>query len=328
MERELLQHPLVGGVILFPRNYCEPDQLAQLTAAIHARRDPRLLVTVDHEGGRVQRFRAGFTALPAMRSLGQLYERSPGRACQSAEICGWLLAAELRAVGIDFSFAPVLDLDYGINSAIGDRALHRDPNTVAALAKMLIRGLHQAGMIAVGKHFPGHGAIAADSHREVPVDQRPYGDIVGADLVPFEQLIRAGIPAIMAAHVVYPALDDRPAGFSYGWLQTVLRRRLGFRGTIISDDLDMAGAAWAGAPAERAAAALSAGCDLILACNDQMAVTSILDGLRPTPDPAAQDRRSRLRGRGAEIGLAALVRQPAWHEARRQLAAQTTDRSA
>ncbi len=320
VERELLRHPLVGGVILFQRNYDNPEQIAALNATIHALREPRLLITVDHEGGRVQRFRAGFTKLPAMRRIGQLHDRSPWQALQAATFCGWLLAAELRAVGVDLSFAPVLDLDYAVNPAIGDRALHRDPEAVVKLAQALLRGLRRAGMAAVGKHFPGHGGVKTDSHLEIPVDPRRYSDLVDADLLTFERLIRRGLPAIMPAHVIYPAVDNRPAGFSPVWLQTVLRQHLRFAGTIISDDLDMAGAGWAGGPAERAAAALDAGCDMILACNDPAAVTTILDSLTVTPDPAAEARRRRLCGRGTESGLAMLTQQPTWHRARRRLA--------
>lgn len=319
-EREMLQHPQVGGVILFRRNYHDPVQIATLTATVHAVRRPRLLIAVDHEGGRVQRFRQGFTPLPAQRRLGQLYDLQPQQACRLAEICGWLLAAELRAVGVDFSCTPVLDLDYDVNPAIGDRALHRDPGIVATLAQALMRGLHRAGMSAIGKHFPGHGAVLADSHQEVPIDPRCYAAIASADLLAFERLIRAGLPAIMPAHVIYPDVDDKPAGFSPVWLQTLLRQRLGFQGTIISDDLDMAGAAWAGGPAQRAEAALAAGCDLVLACNDRSAACTILDGLRQPSEPAALARRSRLYGYGTgAASLAALTRQPAWLAARRQL---------
>ncbi len=311
-ERELLLHPLVGGVILFQRNYRDPRQIGELTTAIRALRQPRLLIAVDHEGGRVQRLRDGFTCLPAARRFGHLYDREPQRARQLARDCGWLLAAELRAVGIDLACAPVLDLDYGVSMVIGDRALHRDPQIVAELAGALMHGMREAGMAAVGKHFPGHGAIRADSHHEIPVDERRYADLVTEDLLAFERLIHYGLPAIMPAHVIYPRIDQRPAGFSVIWLQRILRGQLGFQGAIISDDLDMAGAAWAGDPAERAAAALEAGCDLVLACNDRKAGIAILDTPLDDTDPAARARRIRLHGRGTPTDLAALRADERW----------------
>ena len=252
-ERELLRHPLVGGVILFTRNYQSPEQVAALTAAIHALRQPRLLVAVDHEGGRVQRFREGFTRLPAVRRLGEIYDQDRMRAKQLARVTGWLMAAELRAVGVDLSFAPVLDLDHGVSGIIGDRAFHHDPESVADLAHAYASGMQKAGMEAVGKHFPGHGGIAADSHLELPVDPRPLAALEAADLLAFERMIHYGLAALMPAHVVYPAVDDQPAGFSARWLKDILRQRLEFQGVIFSDDLDMAGAHVAGSPPERAA---------------------------------------------------------------------------
>ena len=213
-ERELLRHPLVGGVILFTRNYQSPAQLTALTGVIHALRQPRLLIAVDHEGGRVQRFRDGFTRLPAVRRLGELYDQDRMRAKQLARGTGWLMAAELRAVGVDFSFAPVLDLDHGVSSIIGDRAFHSDPEAVADLAHAYVSGMQKAGMEAVGKHFPGHGGIAADSHLELPVDPRPLAVLETADLLAFERMIHYGLAALMPAHVRYPAVDDQPAGFS------------------------------------------------------------------------------------------------------------------
>lgn len=315
-ERRLLAHPLVCGVILFSRNYRDAEQIAALTAAIHALRRPRLLIAVDHEGGRVQRFREGFTRLPAARGIGRLYDREPQQAQQLARTCGWLLGAELRAVGVDFSCAPVLDLDYGVSSVIGDRALHRDPQVVAELARAVMRGMSEAGMVAVGKHFPGHGAVRPDSHTEIPVDERRYADIAAEDMLAFERMIHYGLPAILPAHVIYPRIDERPAGFSPVWLQRILRRELGFQGAIISDDLDMGAAAWAGDPASRARAAQAAGCDILLACNDRSAAVAILDGLLQQPDPVAQSRRSRLHGRGASDGLATLCGGSAWRSAR------------
>lgn len=313
-ERELLGHPLVGGVILFARNYRSPAQLAELTAAIHALRRPRLLIAVDQEGGRVQRFRDGFTRLPAVRRLGEIYAAEPGRARHLARVTGWLMAAELRAAGVDFSFAPVLDLDRGASAVIGDRAFHADPQAVAELAQAYAGGMRKAGMEAVGKHFPGHGFVTADSHRELPVDERPYADVAAADLVAFERMIHHDLAGIMAAHVLYPQVDPRPAGFSPVWLQDVLRRRLGFQGAVFSDDLDMQGAAVAGGPAARARAALAAGCDAVLACNDRPAALAILTGLQDPADPAAAWRLARFYGRGRP-DLAGLQQSETWRQA-------------
>ena len=313
-ERELLRHPLVGGVILFTRNYQSPAQLAALTGAIHALRQPRLLIAVDHEGGRVQRFRDGFTRLPAVRRLGELYDQDRMRAKQLARGTGWLMATELRAVGVDFSFAPVLDLDHGVSSIIGDRAFHSDPEAVADLAHAYVSGMQKAGMEAVGKHFPGHGGIAADSHLELPVDPRPLAALEAADLLAFERMIHYGLAALLPAHVRYPAVDDQPAGFSARWLKEILRQRLEFQGVIFSDDLDMAGAQAAGGPLERAKAALAAGCDMILACNDRRAALAILDGLPVTPDPVRLVRLIRLHGRG-RLTVERLHRNPLWQRA-------------
>jgi beta-N-acetylhexosaminidase len=313
-ERELLRHPQVGGVILFARNYQSPEQMTALTDAIHALRQPRLLIAVDHEGGRVQRFREGFTRLPAVRRLGEIHDQDPQRAQQLARVTGWLMAAELRAVGVDFSFAPVLDLDHGVSSIIGDRAFHHDPEVVADLAHAYRSGMQKAGMEAVGKHFPGHGGIAADSHLELPVDRRPYDALAMADLLAFERMIHYGLAALMPAHVLYPQVDDQPAGFSARWLKDILRRHLEFQGAIFSDDLDMAGAGLAGTPLERARAALAAGCDMVLACNDRIAAVAILKGLCAAPDPVSQVRLIRLHGRGRS-NLKRLQRNPVWQQA-------------
>jgi len=313
-ERELLRHPQVGGVILFARNYQSPEQIMALTDAIHALRQPRLLIAVDHEGGRVQRFREGFTRLPAVRRLGEIHDQDPQRAQQLARVTGWLMAAELRAVGVDFSFAPVLDLDHGVSSIIGDRAFHHDPEVVADLAHAYRSGMQKAGMEAVGKHFPGHGGIAADSHLELPVDRRPYDALAMADLLAFERMIHYGLAALMPAHVLYPQVDEQPAGFSARWLKDILRRHLEFQGAIFSDDLDMAGAGLAGTPLERARAALAAGCDMVLACNDRAAAVAILKGLREAPDPVSQVRLIRLHGRGRS-NLERLRRNPVWQQA-------------
>lgn len=278
-EREMLAHPLVGGVILFARNYQSPAQLEALTAAIHAVRNPPLLIAVDHEGGRVQRFVAGFTRLPPMRALGRLYDREPTLAANLAGAIGVVLAAELRERGVDFSFAPVLDIDFGSSSVIGDRAFHATAAGVAALAGGLVAGLARMGMGAVGKHFPGHGYVRADSHHEVPIDERPLAAIEKDDLAPYRALIGKGLAGVMPAHVIYPAVDKRPAGFSPVWLKDILRGRMGFDGIVFSDDLSMEGASVAGGIVDRGRAALSAGCDMVLVCNAREAAQHLLDGL-------------------------------------------------
>jgi len=297
VEREWLLHPAVGGVVLFTRNYAHPEQLRQLTDRIHALRTPPLLIAVDHEGGRVQRFRAGFTALPAARRLGLAYAQQPNEMRRLAHTVGWVLAAELRAVGVDFSFAPVLDLDYGQSTVIGDRAFHRDPTVVVALASACVEGMQAAGMSAVGKHFPGHGLVTADSHLELPIDERNYDALLQDDLCPFIQLIHHPIAALMPAHIIYPQIDSAPVGFSRHWIQAILRNTLHFDGVIISDDLDMVGAAWAGGPVERATQAVNAGCDIVLICNNFEAIATVLDQFNPPFDPTAHHRRSRLYGR-------------------------------
>ena len=296
-ERELLRHPLVGGVILFARNFESVFQLRTLVSVIHSLREPGLMVAVDHEGGRVQRFREGFTKLPASALIGKAYDENHRHGLRLADQAGWLMAVELRAVGIDFSFAPVLDLHKGISKVIGDRSFHRDPETVSNLARQFLHGMRRAGMEAVGKHFPGHGSVVEDSHHAVPVDRRSFVDIQLEDLLPFERLITAGLAAIMPAHVIYPAVDDKPAGFSSLWLQDILRRQLKFYGTIISDDISMAGAEVAGNFLDRTRSALDAGCDMVLVCNNRGAVVDILDHFQHSPDPAAQARLIRLHGR-------------------------------
>jgi len=301
-ERERIAHPLVGGVILFARNYAAPDQLKALTGAIRALRDPPPLIAVDHEGGRVQRFRNGFAALPAMRTLGEEWDVNAAAAAAEAERIGSRIAVELGAHGIDFSFTPVLDLDYGHSAVIGDRALHRNPNAVAHLAAALCRGLSEGGMAAVGKHFPGHGFVGSDSHAETPVDRRPLTVLEKADLVPFGALVRLGIEGIMPAHVVFSAVDDRPAGFSSIWLQDVLRKRLGFAGLIFSDDLSMTGAQGPGDIVARAEAAYAAGCDMVLVCNDPGAADALLSRWRPARKPDLALRCSRMARRAAAPG--------------------------
>ncbi len=296
-EREQLCHAAVGGVILFSRNYVDREQLRDLVADIHGLRDPPLLTAVDHEGGAVQRFRSGFTPLPACAALGRAFDRDRPRGLRLAEQHGWLMAAELRSAGVDLSFAPVLDLGLGVSRVTNDRAFHRDPEVVAVLASAYVRGMHAAGMAAVGKHFPGHGSVGPDSHHELPVDTRPYDRIQERDLVPFERLIRDGLEGIMPAHVVYARVDSRPSSFSSWWLNEVLRGELGFPGTIFSDDISMSGAARLGDFPARARAALAAGCDMVLLCNSPDQVPDVLRGLEGYHDPVAQLRLVRMHGR-------------------------------
>ena len=297
-EREILSHPLVGGVILFTRNFASVEQLEALVQSLHEVRSPRLLIAVDHEGGRVQRFRDGFTALPTAAHFGKVHDQDPQLARHLAEVAGWLMAVELRAVGIDFSFAPVLDVDHGVSEVIGDRAFHQDPGVVTELARSYIKGMHEAGMAATGKHFPGHGGVEADSHTAIPVDEREYNDIYAHDILPFKRLAHQGLAAVMPAHVIYPKVDKLPAGFSSYWLKEVLRKRLGFQGVIFSDDLDMQGASVIGESyTERASAALAAGCDMVLVCNNRAGALEVLDDLQGYTDPVAHLRLARMHGR-------------------------------
>lgn len=280
-EREVLRHPLVGGVILFSRNFESPEQLEELTRAIHAVRRPPLVITVDHEGGRVQRFRSGFTRLPPMRALGRLWDEDHAVALDVARATGFVLAAELRAQGVDLSFTPVLDLDFGNSTVIGDRAFHRDGEVTAALAQSLLAGLNEGGMGAVGKHFPGHGQVSADSHVAIPVDEREFDTIWNDDLLPYRHRLGRQLSGVMPAHVIYPKVDPNPAGFSRFWLQDVLRQRIGYRGVIFSDDLSMEGAAVAGGIVDRAQAAVRAGCDVVLVCNAPDKARELLDNWQP-----------------------------------------------
>jgi beta-N-acetylhexosaminidase len=295
---EVLSHPMVGSVILFSRNYRDVAQVTALTAAIRALRSPPLLIAVDHEGGRVQRFREGFTRLPAARLFGRRYNEDKRDAMALAHSAGWLMASELRAVGVDFSFAPCVDLDYGVSEIIGDRAFHADPDAVAALAAAYMAGMREAGMAAVAKHFPGHGAVVADSHVALPVDRRKFVDLE-ADIRPYRLLIENNLAGIMGAHVVFPAVDPLPASLSKRWIAGVLRGEMGFHGCVFADDLTMAGAAAFGGVIERAELAFAAGCDVLPICNDRQAVKSVLDHFgQGMGSPASQARVVRMRARG------------------------------
>lgn len=282
-ESQLLRSPQVGGVILFARNYANPSQLLRLTAAIReCKRD--ILIAVDQEGGRVQRLQNGFTILPPMLRFSEGWDDNQALALTQAKQCGWLMAAEVLTAGIDFSFAPVLDLHTGLSKVIGNRAFARDPQRVVALASAFMDGMHEAGMATTGKHFPGHGNVAADSHTDIPVDLRTLAEITEQDLQPFAKCIKH-LDAVMPAHVIYEKVDSRCAGFSPYWLQTVLRGELKFDGVIFSDDLVMAGAAAAGGIEQRIDAALGAGCDMVLVCNDRALAVQALSYLERNEVP-------------------------------------------
>src|SRR5271155_489569 len=274
---KVLTHPLVGSVILFTRNYRDIAQVTALTAAIRALRSPQLLIAVDHEGGRVQRFREGFTRLPSARLLGRRYDQDRREGLSLAQSVGWLMASELRAVGVDFSFAPCVDLEYGVS---GDRAFHSDPEAVAALGAAYMAGMREAGMAAVAKHFPGHGAVIADSHVAQPVDRRKFVDLE-ADIRPYRLPIDNNLAGVLGAHVVFPAVDPLPASLSHRWIAGVLRGELGFHGCVFADDLSMAGAAAFGDVIARAELALAAGCDVLPICNSRPSVELVLKALGP-----------------------------------------------
>lgn len=294
-ERDRIAHPGVGGVILFARNIQDTDQVRTLIAAMREVR-PELIVAVDQEGGRVQRVKKGVTLLPPLARLGRWWDENPVQAMQGAREWGWLMAAEMLALGFDISFAPVLDLNVGRSRVIGDRAFHGTPQAVVALARSYIAGMHEAGMAATGKHFPGHGWVEADSHHAIPVDERGEADIRAQDLQTFAQLAR-DLDAVMPAHVIYQQVDAQPAGFSRYWLQQVLRSELRFEGVIFSDDLTMEGASVAGGYGERAAAALAAGCDMVLVCNNPAGAQTVLEYLDQHPASVDQARLQRMRAR-------------------------------
>lgn len=295
-DREVLSHPLVGGVILFTRNYRDPEQLKALCDGILAiKKSPRLLLAVDHEGGRVQRFRVGFSRIPAMGSIGKLFVEDAEKGCTDAREQGLTIAREISAFGIDLCFAPVLDRDCGVSTIIGDRAFSQDTETIVRLASAFRSGLNELGLAATGKHFPGHGAVAADSHLELPVDRRSEDEIRATDLVPFKRLIDEGVESLMMAHIRYPAVDQTPASLSVKWIETILRGELGFDGALFCDDLSMNGAAAVGSMEERARLALAAGCDMLPVCNDRAAAVALLEALKDVkPSKAGSDRLKKL----------------------------------
>lgn len=310
LDREKIAHPNTGALILFSRNYESPRQIAELIRAIRNARNGDILIAVDQEGGRVQRFQTGFTRLPAAAR----YAERP----DLAEAAGWLMASEILAVGADFSFAPVLDVDCGVSTIIGDRSFSQNPEQAADLAGKFRAGMRAAGMAATGKHFPGHGAVALDSHLDLPVDDRSLDDIRRQDLVPFRCLIAAGLEAVMPAHVLYPQVDRYPAGFSEVWLQRILREELGFDGAIFSDDLSMAGAASIGDFNERAGLAQQAGCDMLLVCNDPAAAEQVLDNLPSSGNDKREQRLQAMRGRSS-LGLDDLPAHPQWRQFSQQI---------
>jgi beta-N-acetylhexosaminidase len=328
-DRRRLQHPLTGGLIFFARNWQNRQQLTELAAEIKSIR-PDVLISVDHEGGRVQRFRTdGFTHLPPMRALGELWMRDALTATDAATAAGYVLGAELRSCGVDLSFTPVLDLDHGGSSVIGDRAFHRDARVATLLAKSLMHGLLQSGMANCGKHFPGHGFVKGDSHTEVPVDKRSLKAILADDAKPYEWL-STSLASVMPAHVIYPKVDERPAGFSPRWLKEILRQQLGFTGAIFSDDLSMEGAKVAGSAVDGAVAALQAGCDMVLLCNQSLnggrAVDELLDGLQDAaeqghwaPDADSEMRRLRLLPQSAPLTWDELMHDPVYQRALERL---------
>lgn len=317
LDRHLIANRAVGGVILFKRNFNNKQQITDLCKEIRAIRSPSVLIAVDQEGGRVQRFGAPFAPLPPLGFFGHLYARDVDAALSLIRETGWLLAAELLACGLDISFAPVLDLQRGVSEVIGDRALHRDPEVVAALATAMMHGMTEAGMSAVGKHFPGHGAVVADSHFELPVDRREYADIT-EDLRVFERLVRAGIPGLMTAHVVYAALDPLPASFSKWWIGQELRQRLAFNGAVFSDDLTMRATDGLGTITERAQAVLDAGSDMAIVCNDRPAAERVVEHLAGAVMPQSMARLARMRG-AATFDPERLSENPRWHAAREAL---------
>ena len=313
-DRDLLREPAVGGVILFSRNYESPAQIADLVAEIRALRSPPLLIAVDHEGGRVQRFRDGFTAIPPMRRIGAEFVSDREKGIDLARQTGWLIGSELRAANIDLCFAPCVDLDWGVSEIIGDRAFHSNPDAVAEIAGAFCRGLRSAGMAAVAKHFPGHGAVLADSHLKLPVDRREYGVLLD-DMRPYERLTGNGLIAgVMLAHIVYRELDEMPAGFSSYWIENELRNRVGFGGAVFCDDLSMQATAAYGTMPQRARRALKAGCDMLLVCNDRNAAQQTVAALNDYSNPLSLVRLARLHGTG-QVLRETLLASDEWQQA-------------
>jgi len=318
-DRDLLREPAVGGVILFSRNFESVAQVTDLVSEIRALRSPPLLIAVDHEGGRVQRFREGFTIIPPMRHIGREYDEDRESGLAVARKAGWLIASELRAAGIDLCFAPCVDLDWGISEIIGDRSFHRKPDAVSELAEAFARGLRSAGMASVAKHFPGHGAVVADSHLRLPVDRREYGLILD-DMRPYERMMNTGVVAgVMLAHIVYQEIDSMPAGFSEYWIQRELRSRLGFGGAVFCDDLSMKATSSYGRMPKRARLALDAGCDMILVCNDRDAAHQAVESLKNYSNPLSLVRLARLHGTG-HILRETLLASDDWQEANQMFA--------
>lgn len=320
---ELIEHPLVGGIILFARNCDTPKQVADLTRSIRSIKS-NLLIAVDQEGGRVARLKNGFTPLPPARYYGQRYDKNPQAAHQFVDTCAQVLALELAATGIDLSFAPVLDLDKGVSTVIGDRAFHSDPNIIAELATTWMNGMRKIGLSAVGKHFPGHGSVAPDSHVDIPHDLRTLNEIESADLIPFAKLILNGIEGMMPAHIIFDHIDSLPAGFSRYWLQEILRGKYGFQGAIFSDDLSMKGASAIGGYLERAEIALEAGCSMILLCNNRKNVEKVVETLnikRIIEDSCLV----KMRSQASITSWEALSTNQWWHKAKTVIQQELTD---
>lgn len=317
-DRDLLREPAVGGVILFTRNYQSPTQLADLVADIRAVRSPPLLIAADHEGGRVQRFRDGFTALPPMRRIGRQFDSDPESALSLARTAGWVAASELRAADIDLAFTPCIDLDWGVSEIIGDRSFHRRPGVVGDLASAYCKGLRDGGMAAVAKHFPGHGAVVPDSHEQLPVDRRQFSDLLD-DMRPYEKLIgNRQLAGVMLAHIVYSAMDELPAGFSKYWIGNQLREQLRYDGAVFCDDLSMKATKPYGSMVQRAKLALDAGCDMVLVCNDRPAASATVAALRDYSNPLSLVRLARLHGTG-HIMRESLLASDEWQAATERL---------
>ncbi len=320
IEKELLLRAEVGGVILFTRNFESVEQMTALVEQIHNIKSPRILVAVDHEGGRVQRFHEGFSRIPAAATYAKIARGDLQKSRHLAENAGWLMAIELRACGIDFSFAPVLDLAHGLSGVIGDRAFHSKPATVATLAYAFMHGMNKAGMQAVGKHFPGHGGVVEDSHVAMPVDHRELEELLHSDIMPFVSMIENKLAAIMPAHVIYDKVDDKPAGYSTFWIENILRQRFGFQGVVFSDDLSMEAAGVAGGFGERADAALSAGCDMALVCNHLDGAIEAAEYIKGYTNPTSQLRLVRMHGEH-DISWAQLKQNKHWQEISAQVVA-------